>query len=796
MKSSGVAFFERRKAETPIGIINRRISERRSHEKPISSEHRRLASQVRRYEREPFKIPVRLEAAGKEISGYTHDISPEGLLVYSDIVLSTGAPMTLQFSFGENFCYLNVSGQVVFRRLVEKEGALTLATGIRFSGVRDFEQKMLTSVVQALKQNNKREEKSSLSVLLSKNIQGERQDFSNRSSQPQKNAKIKIVSDSIMGNLKTKKDKRLESRKTPNNNEKILIDLSLSYPKGIKITKEVLDFSESGLSFSMSSQEGFFPIGTPLNNIMIRNGQKTYKTAGEVTNVTTLKREENPSYRIGVKFNREHKRFLGAKVSSFFPLRPHRYSAQDIPEFSKIVLFRDQSGDSYTGSILNFSKFGAAFVLENESPAFCVSQTLENFKVLFGDDLVFTGNATVINLKNDMNGITIGVSFESEQIDLEKIFNGQIKSLIEQELSNSIPSFKAFNRINASFKSEVADLRYFLENLKKEFENHELKIQSETTDKKKVIHRCVLESAAKYAYPIIDTLMSRITELTQGYDKDLDNIHKEYFRVHLHELLLEGPFIQRSYKKPLGYAGDYEMMNMLYREPYEGVTLFGKFINGYSWQLPSAKAVRNRVPYILSKIGALLRDKVSEEGKMIVSITSVGCGPAKEIQDFLNTNVEGNECEINLVDLDRTALLYCQDKILEIKALKKRQSKINFFHKSINDLLVEKENFFLKKQDLIYSLGLFDYFTADISRELILIFYQALNPNGALIIGNFDLTTEMSNKKQMEYVTEWYLIHRNEEELMDLTSKLPSSNKHLVEKDSTNVNNFLIIKKQ
>ena len=71
------AFYERRKETKPVGVDKRQIAERRAQEKAISPEQRRLASQIRRYEREAFKIPVRLKMQEQEVSGYTHDMSPE-----------------------------------------------------------------------------------------------------------------------------------------------------------------------------------------------------------------------------------------------------------------------------------------------------------------------------------------------------------------------------------------------------------------------------------------------------------------------------------------------------------------------------------------------------------------------------------------------------------------------------------------------------------------------------------------------------------------------------------------------
>jgi len=47
----------------------------------------------------------------------------------------------------------------------------------------------------------------------------------------------------------------------------------------------------------------------------------------------------------------------------------------------------------------------------------------------------------------------------------------------------------------------------------------------------------------------------------------------------IHPLVLCSPFLYRTFQKPLGYAGDYEMVNMMTRDPYEGGSMFAKLVN-------------------------------------------------------------------------------------------------------------------------------------------------------------------------------------------------------------------------
>jgi len=173
-------FYERRREHKQVEFDQRRILRRENNAKIHTDEQRRLATLVRRHQREAFRIPVRFMLNGKDFPGYTHDISPEGLLVFTETSLSAGTPMTLQFSFGQNVCHLNVSGQVVFCHLAENGESLRQAIGIKFSAIREFEQKILTSAVQELEQDAIKQEKSLLNILVSTDTLAlEAGDFSN-----------------------------------------------------------------------------------------------------------------------------------------------------------------------------------------------------------------------------------------------------------------------------------------------------------------------------------------------------------------------------------------------------------------------------------------------------------------------------------------------------------------------------------------------------------------------------------------------------------------------------------------
>src|SRR3989442_6996822 len=118
---------------------------------------------ARKYDRELLRIPVRLQLKDKSVSGFSHDFSPAGLRIILQTALKTGTPLALQCTFGE-VCYLNLSAQVVFCQPVNRASENDFSLGIKFSAIRDWEEKILGSAIQELKQGGAQLENSLLTV--------------------------------------------------------------------------------------------------------------------------------------------------------------------------------------------------------------------------------------------------------------------------------------------------------------------------------------------------------------------------------------------------------------------------------------------------------------------------------------------------------------------------------------------------------------------------------------------------------------------------------------------------------
>ena len=135
-----------------------------STKKTVEHRTRKTTSGVETALRIPFELPV----GDKAIAGYTKALTQDGLRVISASSLKPGTPLSLQFSFGENVCYLNLSGQVALCTQSGKSPSDAYGIQIRFSAIREWEQKILISAIEALKQSSRMQENSLVKIQVSR----------------------------------------------------------------------------------------------------------------------------------------------------------------------------------------------------------------------------------------------------------------------------------------------------------------------------------------------------------------------------------------------------------------------------------------------------------------------------------------------------------------------------------------------------------------------------------------------------------------------------------------------------
>ncbi|MBU0505784.1 MAG: class I SAM-dependent methyltransferase [bacterium] len=280
-----------------------------------------------------------------------------------------------------------------------------------------------------------------------------------------------------------------------------------------------------------------------------------------------------------------------------------------------------------------------------------------------------------------------------------------------------------------------------------------------------------------------------VWEVAKDFSKIEYAAHQTYYKNELLILLATPPLNKRIYEKPLGYAGDYVMMNYYYNDKYEGNSSYEMLLHRYTLELPIARAHINRKAYFKQRLKETIQQKPA-----LARITSFGCGPAQEIIEFLQENRTLNNVLFNCVDIEPSALQHIKEKLKNISV--SESCRVVFHNLNILSIVRRSgvdEN--LKDQDFIYAAGLFDYLEDKIARAVLKGMYSLLSNSGTLIIVN--VHKKHNSRAYMELLGEWYLNLRNDKDLLLLTSNLKDTSEIRIEADTeTSKNLYLVVKKQ
>ena len=213
----------------------------------------------------------------------------------------------------------------------------------------------------------------------------------------------------------------------------------------------------------------------------------------------------------------------------------------------------------------------------------------------------------------------------------------------------------------------------------------------------------------------------------------------------------ECPFTNHAAKRPRGYPGDATLIDYIYGYLSPNLVSRAKEIYGFTTSSPASRAVRYR-----RMILANLIDEAIHKNGTQTKILAIACGHLREIdfsQSIKNirphTFIALDQDEESLSEVSRRASQY---------GVKATQG-------SVRDLIVGKVNF--DPMDLVYAAGLYDYLNNDIGSRLMTRMFSMLKSGGKLMIANF--LPNIPDIGYMEAIMDWWLIYRDEKQMLDLT---------------------------
>jgi extracellular factor (EF) 3-hydroxypalmitic acid methyl ester biosynthesis protein len=459
---------------------------------------------------------------------------------------------------------------------------------------------------------------------------------------------------------------------------------------------------------------------------------------------------------------------------------------QTFRQIDPVITFRNSQGDSVRGTLTNHQRHSLVMEIYNPYSIVQVSEVLREVTVRAGERIIYKGNAVVVSMLNTGLMALVSVTLTDDWSEFNAI-RGDL-SRVEAEAKTFVEEWTARFRISRSYQVAISEARTFLS---------ETSRWADQADMSDVLPR---DAQGRIREDIFYELATPIMQKGKEYlvwleeeakliDVEDSVAHRNFAQTALHPLLLRAPFVYRTFAKPMGYAGDYEMVNQMLSDPRQGTNTYFQIINTMFIRCIVAQAHRNRIDILVDYL-----DKAAaraEREQRDISVLNVGCGPAVEIQRFIAEHPHPERLKFKLMDFSEETLAYTRSCIEKACQEHGKRVQVEYIHESVNQLLkrASKKDDPLDAQlklDFVYCAGLFDYLSDKVCARLLQYFVLRSNVGGTVLVTNVHSSNPERNG--MEHLLEWHLIYRDE---VQLESVLPTNRENTrLYTDDTGANLF------
>lgn len=243
-------------------------------------------------------------------------------------------------------------------------------------------------------------------------------------------------------------------------------------------------------------------------------------------------------------------------------------------------------------------------------------------------------------------------------------------------------------------------------------------------------------------------------------DKKIIRDTQTRFRLMTNPVLSKSYCVNRARTWPQGYQGDYKTLETVYRNTplSEGI---GYYLDLCCLDFPLGIAVRNRI----RKLEDILRDELLQRRSPCV--LNIACGSCREVFE-LAPEIETSEARFTCIDLDDDALAFAANRlsytnispIASDQVVLRKYNAVRMFDHELN-----MNEFGM--QDIIYSVGLFDYLPTDFLENLFKALYDMIKPGGKLIASFKD--ADRYRSQEYHWIVDWDgFLQRNTKDFRDI----------------------------
>ncbi len=434
-------------------------------------------------------------------------------------------------------------------------------------------------------------------------------------------------------------------------------------------------------------------------------------------------------------------------------------TVHSIRPIDPVITFRNSQNESVRGTLTNVQRRSLVMEIYNPYSIVQVSEVLGDLTIRSGERSIYKGKAVVTSLLNTGLMAVVSVVLVDEWNELAAL--GHDARSVGDEARAFVESWDTRFNVRRDYQVVVSEMRAYFSEITRWIDQADMKRGLPRAGDGRV--------REDVFYDLARPLLDKGRQYLQWFENEaalvepeMASAHRSFAQAAIHPLILRAPFVYRTFAKPLGYAGDYEMVNQILGDPLQGPSTYFQLVNHMFLQAGVAVAHRNRIDILHDRLKKLAESAVREGRPM--RVLNVGCGPAVEIQRFARESPHSDQLEFVLVDFSEETLEYTRQQLEEASRPTGRKLKLTLQHESVNQLLkratrtqrVAPEERF----DYVYCAGLFDYLTDKVCTRLVEYFMSRSRVGGRILVTN--VHSSNPEKNWMEHFLEWYLIYRDE----------------------------------
>lgn len=450
--------------------------------------------------------------------------------------------------------------------------------------------------------------------------------------------------------------------------------------------------------------------------------------------------------------------------------RAERYRARELFQRTQPTLTFDQTPLSlYDVSLSGISAITAPNINMSYEP-----ERRVNIQLKLGEHSLFESAGEVARVEPTQSGTKLGVRLLENSFNVSQVVSKYKEITLRSDLAGMI-SPESTSAVSAEYRLFCADVIHLLRSYRSGLERMAQTKMSTTTAAE------LLTSCEERIMPAWIDLWHRGNALVSDLlDKpEAMAATKRYTELVLTPEFMPGAIWKRSYEKPLGYPGDFQIMDMVYNWQRLGDSLYDKLVHRLGLEV--AECIATRMVLMRQEIAKTALAKPDGVAK----IATLGCGPAREIIDYLKLRALPRPVQFTLIDQDHGALELAYEATHPEVIRLHKQASVRCLHASFNQIFKTRDLFnAIGPQDFVYSVGLIDYLQAKRARIWVQSLYKFVAPGGKLIVSNM-YKCPGSNLWPMEFLTDWSVIYRDEAEMLAMAEGLEGEAEISTELDPT-----------